>query len=112
MEVKPYNQQSSKKEQVEAMFDNIAPNYDLLNRVLTLGIDTIWRKSAIKSIQKEKPSHILDIATGTADLAIEANKRINPDKITGIDISEEMLDFGRKKLEKLDLSEQNNLTKR
>ncbi len=111
MEVKPYNQQSAKKEQVEAMFDNIAPNYDLLNRVLSLGIDTIWRKSAIKSIQKKKPSHLLDIATGTADLAIEANKLIKPDQITGIDISHEMLEFGRKKLQKLELSDKITLLK-
>jgi demethylmenaquinone methyltransferase/2-methoxy-6-polyprenyl-1,4-benzoquinol methylase len=111
MEVRPYNQQSTKKEQVEEMFDNIAPNYDLLNRVLSLGIDTIWRKKAIRTIKKQQPTHLLDIATGTADLAIEANKMLNPDHITGIDISHEMLEYGRKKLEKQGLSDKISLVK-
>ncbi len=111
MEVKPYNQQSTKKEQVEEMFDNIAPNYDLLNRVLSLGIDTIWRKKAIHTIKKKKPTHLLDIATGTADLAIEANKMLNPGHVTGIDISNEMLEYGRKKLDKQGLTDKITLIK-
>jgi len=100
--VKPdYSSSKSKKEQVEEMFDNVASNYDFLNRFLSLRIDVIWRKKAIKYLQKSEPKLILDVATGTADLAIEMNKQLNPNKIIGIDLSEQMLDVGRKKLSKL-----------
>lgn len=98
--VVPYKDQTAgKKEQVAAMFDNISPKYDLLNHLLSLGIDRYWRKRAIRLLQPEKPKYILDIATGTADFAIEALK-LNPDKIIGVDISEGMLAFGREKLKK------------
>ncbi len=98
--VVPYkDQQIGKKEQVATMFDNISPKYDLLNRMLSFGIDTYWRKRAIRLLQSEKPKTILDIATGTADFAIEALK-LNPDAIVGVDISEGMLAFGREKLKK------------
>lgn len=100
MDIKPYNEAEAKKAQVEQMFDNIAPSYDLLNRVLTLGIDTTWRKKAINTIKKEQPKHLLDIATGTADIAIEAYRLIKPAQITGIDISHEMLEKGREKVSK------------
>ncbi|HSH51710.1 MAG TPA: ubiquinone/menaquinone biosynthesis methyltransferase, partial [Bacteroidales bacterium] len=102
---KPYkNQQTGKKEQVALMFDNIAPRYDFLNHFLSLGIDKIWRKKAIKYLSniKENPV-LLDIACGTGDLAIEALK-LNPEKIIGFDISEEMLKIGRKKVEKKSVS--------
>ena len=111
MEIKPYQQSTAKKEQVEQMFDNIAPSYDLLNRVLSLGVDTIWRTKAIKTISTPKPKHLLDIATGTADLAIEAHKQLSPNQITGIDISHEMLEVGREKLAKRELSETIKLVK-
>ena len=98
-EVKPYQGvQSSKREQVEQMFDSIAPKYDFLNRFLSLGIDQIWRKKAINSLKEVNPKQILDVATGTADLAIAALK-LNPDMVTGIDISNEMLKVGRKKID-------------
>lgn len=97
-EIKPYkNIQSSKREQVEQMFDSIAPKYDFLNRFLSLGIDQIWRKKAINSLKEVNPKQILDVATGTGDLAIAALK-LQPDAITGIDISNEMLKVGRQKI--------------
>lgn len=90
---------SSKKEQVEKMFDDISGKYDLLNRSLSLGIDKIWRKKAIQILNREQPSTILDVATGTADVAIALNK-LNPEKIVGVDLSEGMLSVGREKLKK------------
>lgn len=97
-EITPYNsQEKDKKQQVEDMFDSIAPTYDRLNRILSLRIDTIWRKNVIKLLKKQKPNNILDIATGTADLAI-AMRDVKPKKIVGLDLSEEMLQVGRKKI--------------
>ncbi|MFK7900422.1 MAG: bifunctional demethylmenaquinone methyltransferase/2-methoxy-6-polyprenyl-1,4-benzoquinol methylase UbiE [Cyclobacteriaceae bacterium] len=97
--VVPYkDKNSSKKEQVAEMFDNISPKYDLLNHVLSAGIDIQWRKKAIKILKKENPKTVLDIATGTADFAIAATK-VGPEKIVGIDISQGMLDVGQVKIE-------------
>jgi demethylmenaquinone methyltransferase/2-methoxy-6-polyprenyl-1,4-benzoquinol methylase len=93
----------SKKEQVAGMFDSIAYRYDFLNRFLSAGIDIIWRKNALKELKKLDPKKILDVATGTADVAIMATNSLHPEKIIGIDISDGMLDFGRKKIEKLKL---------
>ncbi len=93
----------SKKEQVANMFDNIAFRYDFLNRFLSAGIDVTWRKNAIKQLRDIAPKKILDVATGTADVAIMATGILRPDKIIGIDISDGMLDFGRKKIDKLGL---------
>ena len=99
--VTPYDSaDDSKKGQVTKMFDGIAPYYDTLNRVLSLGIDVIWRKRAIQMLQLSSPETILDIATGTADLAIEAAKVIQAKKITGMDISANMLEIGRNKIRK------------
>lgn len=96
--VKPYKDLDlGKKEQVAEMFNNIAPRYDFLNRLLSLGIDVLWRKKAVRILKKENPKTILDIATGTADFAIESMS-LNPDKIIGIDISENMLSHGRVKI--------------
>lgn len=86
-----------KKQQVEQMFDSIAPKYDFLNHFLSAGIDNLWRKRAINTLLTKKPKYILDMATGTGDLAFEALKRLNPDKIVGLDISEGMLSCARKK---------------
>ena len=83
--------------------DSISGRYDFLNHFLSLGIDKRWRKKAIKILSDAKPKLILDVATGTGDFAIEA-LRINPDKITGVDISEGMLEVGRKKIEQRGLS--------
>jgi len=79
------------------MFDNIAHRYDFLNRFLSLGIDKGWRKKAIKMLEAYQPKRILDVATGTADFAI-ATLEINPEEVIGVDISEGMLDVGRKKI--------------
>ncbi len=98
--VKPYQEEGSKKNQVTSMFDNIAPYYDFLNRFLSLGIDTIWRKKAINQLKAHDPKYILDIATGTADVALEMSKRLDAEKIIGLDISAEMLEVGRKKIKK------------
>ena len=108
--VTPYNTNKSKAVQVEEMFDNIAPKYDFLNRTLSLGIDLLWRKKAIKLLAKKNPKQILDVATGTADLALEALS-LNPDKITGIDISEGMLEFGRIKIAEKNLQSKIELIK-
>jgi len=95
----PYKKSSdNKRQQIEQMFDNIAPKYDFLNRALSLGIDIIWRKQAIAQLKPKSPKVILDIATGTADLALEAAKQLKPNKIVGLDIAENMLSVGRKKI--------------
>lgn len=104
-EVKPYtSQEGHKKEQVTQMFDGIAPYYDLLNRLLSLGIDTVWRKKAIKIVASHHPSTMLDVATGTADLAIEAHRQIPSLQVQGIDISSQMIAKGNEKLEKKQLT--------
>ena len=103
--VKPYEQESdNKKKQVSRMFNRIAPYYDFLNRFLSLGIDVRWRKKAISKLVDSDPKYILDVATGTADVALEMAKKLNPEKIIGLDISTEMLGIGRKKIEKKELS--------
>lgn len=98
--VTPYKDDNSgKKEQVAAMFNNIAHRYDFLNQLLSMGIHSGWRKKAIRILKPRNPKQILDIATGTADFAVEAMK-LNPEKVTGIDISEGMLSYGREKIKK------------
>ena len=95
----PYGESSAeKKEQVASMFDSIAKRYDFLNRFLSLGIDKGWRKKAIAKFEGKKINHLLDIATGTADMALMAYQQIQPNKITGIDISEGMMQYGRIKI--------------
>jgi len=100
--VTPYNNTETKKKQVTKMFDNIAGSYDFLNHTLSLGMDNIWRKIAIKKLSN-KPATILDIATGTGDFAISASKYTNA-TITGIDISQGMLDVGVEKITKKGLT--------
>ncbi len=100
----PYkNSSRSKKDQVEEMFDNISSKYDLLNHLLSINIDKVWRKRAVNRLSKFKPGTILDIATGTGDFAVAVSK-INPRQITGIDISEGMLNIARKKIQKKGLT--------
>jgi demethylmenaquinone methyltransferase/2-methoxy-6-polyprenyl-1,4-benzoquinol methylase len=101
----------SKKQQVAAMFDKIAFRYDFLNRFLSVGIDVSWRKKAIKQLKTIRPNYILDVATGTGDVAILTEKMLHPSKIVGIDISEGMLEIGRKKIEKLQLKNKIDLQK-
>lgn len=101
--ITPYKDQStSKKQQVTTMFDAIAPRYDFLNQLLSLGIHKGWRKRSINLLKEQKPRTILDIATGTADFAIEA-MRLHPEKVTGVDISQGMLQLGKEKVAKLGL---------
>lgn len=105
MTVLPYkDKQTGKKQQVADMFDNISHKYDFLNHFLSLGIDIRWRKKAIKLLKDIEPKQILDIATGTGDFAIESLK-LNPDHVTGVDISEGMLNVGREKLKKRKLDD-------
>ena len=102
--VVPYKgSELGKKQQVAGMFNDIAFRYDFLNRFLSAGIDIRWRKKAIKQLLQIQPKTILDVATGTADVAIMASGILKPEKITGIDISDGMLEIGRKKIEKLGL---------
>lgn len=102
--VVPYkDSDKSKKQQVAAMFDDIAFRYDFLNRFLSAGIDIKWRKKAIKQLNALQPKIILDVATGTADVAIMASALLRPEKIIGIDISDGMLNVGRAKIEKAGL---------
>lgn len=104
MEVKPYSQSTdSKKEQVATMFDNIAFRYDFLNHLLSMGIDKIWRRRAIRLLKSIPSPRILDIATGTGDLALAALK-LKPSEIIGLDISKEMLKVAQVKVDKRGLS--------
>lgn len=89
----------NKKKQVAEMFNSIAGKYDFLNRFLSAGVDIWWRKKAISQLKKLKPKIVLDVATGTADVALMTHKELHPDKIYGIDISAGMLDLGRKKIQ-------------
>ena len=104
--VRPYqNSDATKKEQVASMFNNISGTYDFLNHFLSLGIDMIWRKIAIRELIKVKPAYILDVATGTGDLAFEAIQTLNPDKVVGIDISDGMLSIAREKILKRNMQD-------
>jgi demethylmenaquinone methyltransferase / 2-methoxy-6-polyprenyl-1,4-benzoquinol methylase len=106
MSVVPYKESShSKKEQVAEMFDGISAKYDLLNRLLSGGVDIYWRKKALNMIKNRPNDYVLDIATGTADLAVEAVGILNPKKIIGVDISEGMLKVGRAKLKRKNLDD-------
>lgn len=107
----PYkNSGQSKKVQVEEMFNQISPRYDLLNHLLSANIDKLWRKKTIKQLTPWNPGLILDVATGTADFAIAATA-INNAKVVGIDISEGMLEVGRRKIEKKGLESRIELIK-
>ena len=96
--INPYNDNESKTGQVRQMFDSIVPAYDFMNRCMTMGIDKLWRRKAVKIVGKSRPHHLLDVATGTGDLAIQLCKKLNPAKIVGIDLSEGMLEIGRRKV--------------
>ena len=103
--IKPYkDSEQGKKEQVAKMFDNISENYDGLNRVISFGIDVKWRKKVVAIVGENNPKQILDIATGTGDLAIMMAD-LNPDRVVGLDISAGMLDVGKQKIAKANLSD-------
>ncbi len=105
MQVTPYkDSDQQKKQQVEQMFDNIAPKYDFLNHFLSLGIDKLWRKKAVSILSDFRSEILLDVATGTGDFAVAAAK-LNPKKIIGFDISEQMLAVGRTKVKRLGLDQ-------
>jgi len=102
----PYDSDgASKSEQVALMFDEIAEKYDFLNHSLSLGIDKSWRKKGILALKDFHPKKILDIATGTGDLAIEAFRLLKPEKILGIDLSEKMMSVGQEKIAKAGLTD-------
>ncbi|MFC7347384.1 bifunctional demethylmenaquinone methyltransferase/2-methoxy-6-polyprenyl-1,4-benzoquinol methylase UbiE [Chryseobacterium zhengzhouense] len=101
-QVTPYNTESSKKSQVEDMFDNIAPKYDLLNHVLSMKIDVLWRNKLVKWMNNDQPKETLDVATGTGDLAIAVEKGTGA-KVVGLDLSQQMLNVGVIKIKKLNL---------
>ena len=108
--VTPYGgSQDEKKQEVASMFNNIAGHYDFLNHFLSVGIDKLWRKKVVKIIKSYQPKHILDMATGTGDLAIALTKA-NPEKITGVDLSKGMLEVGQKKVKDLGLQNQISLS--
>ena len=93
----------TKKQQVATMFNDIAGRYDFMNRFLSAGIDIKWRKKAIRQLLDINPKKILDVATGTADVAIMAAEILHPDSVIGIDISDGMLSVGKQKIKKLNL---------
>ena len=95
----------SKKEQIAEMFNDIAYRYDFLNHFMSMGIDIQWRKKALRKLKDLQPKRMLDVATGTGDFAIMAHKMLQPNSITGIDISEGMLRHGREKISKLGLGD-------
>lgn len=102
----PYkDSRQSKKQQVAKMFDHIAFRYDFLNRFLTAGVDVWWRKRLIRQLKDSHPQNILDVATGTGDIALLTYKMLKPEQITGIDISEGMLQLGREKIKKAGLKD-------
>lgn len=107
--VLPYNNNEAKRNQVEKMFDNIASYYDNMNRTMTMGLDLRWRRTAIESLRRYNPQYILDVATGTGDFAIACAKQLNS-CVEGIDISDNMLQVGRQKIEHAELKDKINLS--
>lgn len=97
MKKPPVGNVDGKKEQVEQMFDSIAHRYDLINRVLSLGVDQGWRRRTIELVCEVHPKRVLDVATGTADLALQVARK-GPDEVVGVDIAEAMLQVGREKI--------------
>ena len=98
-QVTPYNDSTSAKtEQVRQMFDSIAPAYDFMNRAMTMGIDIWWRRLAVKRLKRIRPTSILDVATGTGDFAIQLHNTLHPQHITGVDLSQGMLDEAVRKV--------------
>ncbi len=108
--MKPYNDSTPKKTQIRAMFNSIAPRYDLLNHTLSLNIDRLWRRHTVAEVARCKPCRILDVATGTGDLAIAMARRIPQAHVLGVDISERMLDVARKKVTVAGLDDRVELT--
>lgn len=98
--IKPYGEGEAKGKQVEQMFDSIAHSYDLLNHLLSMGIDKHWRRAAINSLKPFAPRKMLDVATGTGDFAIMSAKELRPESLLGVDLSEGMMNVAREKVKK------------
>lgn len=109
-QVTPYNTEAGKKKEVEDMFDNIAPKYDLLNHVLSMKIDVLWRNTLVKWMNADQPKLVLDVATGTGDLAIAVQKGTGA-KMIGLDLSQQMLNVGIEKIKKINLTDQIEMIK-
>lgn len=109
-EITPYNSIQSKKNQVENMFDNIASKYDFLNRLLSLRIDVFWRKTLVEWLKNDKPKLVLDVATGTGDLAIVIHKVLGV-RVIGLDLSQKMLNVGIEKIKALNLQNEISMLK-
>ncbi len=103
--IKPYGEGEAKGKQVEKMFDSIAHSYDLLNHLLSMGIDKHWRRAAINSLKPFAPRKMLDVATGTGDFAIMSAKELRPDSLLGVDLSEGMMNVAREKVKKEGLAQ-------
>lgn len=99
----PYNDVQTKKTQVRLMFDTIAPHYDLLNHLLSFDFDRLWRRKLVRLVAVSKPSRVLDVATGTADVAINVARRLPECSVVGVDLSDEMVRFGRVKVQQADM---------
>lgn len=97
-EITPYDNKTDKTSQVKKMFDSIAPAYDFMNRAMTFGIDKLWRRKAVNMLRKYSPREILDVATGTGDLALQLYESLNPDHVTGVDLSAGMLKIAQQKI--------------
>ena len=108
--IKPYSNDGKKSEQVEQMFDNIAPAYDQLNHTLSLGIDRSWRRKAINWLKPFRPQQIMDVATGTGDFAILACHELQPEQLIGTDISEGMMNVGRERVKKEGIKDPSEIT--
>ncbi len=102
--VNPYYDGRCKTEQVRDMFNSIAPAYDFMNRMMTFGIDKLWRLRAVNMLRRKSPQHILDLATGTGDLAMLMYRKLHPGRITGVDLSPGMIAIAEKKVEAAGLS--------
>lgn len=103
--IKPYGKEGRKSEQVERMFDSIAPAYDRLNHTLSLGIDRLWRRRALLWLRPFRPQRMMDVATGTGDFAILACRLLQPGSLVGTDISEGMMDVARAKVKQAGLED-------
>ncbi|MDP4239678.1 MAG: ubiquinone/menaquinone biosynthesis methyltransferase, partial [Bacteroidota bacterium] len=107
--VKPYNQDEEKTAQLARMFNTISDKYDKFNDIMSWGMARLWRKQSLLALKKYNPKQILDIAAGTADMCIKSYQYLNPDHVTGVDISDRMLEKGRIKIAKENLSDKIDL---
>lgn len=98
--ITPYGDERAKHEQVQEMFDSIAPAYDFMNRAMTMCIDKLWRRRAVRLIESNDPGSLLDVATGTGDLAIKLARCMPGCRVIGIDLSDSMLEVGRRKVDR------------